>query len=699
MSLYEELKRRQVFRVAVLYTGIAWIVLQAASMALPAFHAPDWVFQALIIAAVIGLVIASVLAWLYELTSQGLKRDAEVVRDKKLRPLFGGRRMNALLISVLASALGISLYGNYRANRSPAQAMRPISALIADLSNRTGDPVFDGTLEEALGVGLEGAPFITNYQREQARQLAEHIRPGSQLSEEVARLVAVRENINIVLAGTIETSGDGYSLSVRAINPADGSMLKDARASASSQDDVLPAVGTIAAQVRLALGDTSLEGGKLADEETFTAASLEAASYYTRAQSLAARNKDAEAVPLYEKAVEADPEFARAYSGWGLSAFKLGRRTEATEKWNSALKLLDRMTERERYRTLGLYYSVVSLNYEKAIDNYSQLVKLYPVDGAARNNLAISYFMTLNFPAARAEGKGVLEMYPEDIQFRANYALYAMYASDLKTAAEEARKVLKADPTYYLAYLPLAMQAMTIPDLIAARQVYDRAATQGDSAASLAAIGLADVALYDGKAADAEKILPGAIANDQASGNEQGVASKRAALARAYLLQDKRRQALDMLQELTAKAATNAEWVPAALLYSELGEVAETKKIADHLRSDLQPQSRAYARMLDGLLALREKRAVEAVDALKSALGFADLWLVRYMLGEAYLAAGYPAEAKSEFEACVKRRGEVMALFLDDIPTYRYYASIPQRLAATNAALVRKLTGMADDEK
>jgi tetratricopeptide (TPR) repeat protein len=699
MSLYEELKRRQVFRVAALYAGIAWIVLQAAEIALPAFHAPDWVLRTLIIVAVIGFVLAIVLAWLYELTSHGLKRDAEVVRDKRLRPLFGGRMMNASLISVLAIALGISLYGNYRSNRSPALAMQPISALIADLSNRTGDPVFDGTLEEALGVGLEGAPFITNYQREQARQLAEHIRPGSQLNEEVARLVAVRENINIVLAGMIEPSGDGYSLSVRAINPADGSIVEDAQASAASRDLVLPAVGTIAAQVREALGDTSLKGGKLADDETFTAASLEAASYYTRAQALAARNKDAEALPVYEKAVEADPEFARAYSGWGLSAFKLGRRSEATEKWNSALKLLDRMTERERYRTLGLYYSVVSLNYEKAIDNYSQLVKLYPADGAAHNNLAISYFMTLNFSAAREEGKRLLEMYPEDIQFRANYALYAMYASDLKTAVEEAGKVLKADPTYYLAYLPVAMQAMSIPDLLAARQVYERAATQGDSAASLAAIGLADVALYDGKATDAENILPDAIAKDQASGNEQGVASKRAALARAYLLQGKRSQALEVLQELTAKAATNAEWVPAALLYSELGEVAETKKIADHLRRDLQPQSRAYARMLDGLLALRDKRPVEAVDALKSALGFADLWLVRYMLGEAYLAAGYPAEAKSEFEACVKRRGEVMALFLDDTPTYRYYASIPQRLAASNAELVRKLTGMADEQK
>jgi tetratricopeptide (TPR) repeat protein len=699
MSFYDELKRRHVFRVAILYGGVAWIVLQVADIVLPAFDAPEWAFKALIIIGLVGFPITMVLAWLYELTSQGLKRDEEVVRDKKLKPLIAGRKTNALLIGVLVIALGISLYGNFRKQSALDTGIQPVSVLIADLSNRTGDPVFDGTLEEALGVGLEGAAFITNYDREQARQLADEIRPGSQLNEEVARLVAVREGVKVVLAGTIEPAGDGYSLSMRAVNPSDGTILKDVTVAAKGRDDVLSAVGLIAAQVRQALGDTSLEDGKLADGETFTAASLEAASYYTRAQGLAGRNKDDEAVPLYQKAVEADPEFARAYSGWGLSAFKLGQRTEAAEQWNQALKRLDRMTERERYRTLGLYYSVVSLDYDKAIDNYKQLVELYPADGAAHNNLAISYFMTLDFPQALAEGKRVLEIYPEDIQYRANYALYAMYATDMNTAVEEAGKVVKADPAYYLAYLPLAMQAMTIPDLVAARQVYERVAAHGEAGASFAAIGLADIALFDNAPADAEKILVEAIPKDQASGNEQGVSSKRSALAMAYVKQDKRAQALATLKELTANAGTNAEWVPAALLYIKLGEVAEARKIADELRKQLQPQSRAYAKVIDGMLALREKRAVDAVDALKAALALSDLWLVRFALGEAYFAAGYPAEAKSEFEACVKRRGEVMALFLDDTPTYRYYAPVPHLLAAANAQLIRKLSGTSDQKK
>jgi tetratricopeptide (TPR) repeat protein len=703
MSVYQELKRRHVFRVAALYAGIAWITLQAASMILPAFHAPEWVFQALIYIGLVGFVVVMVVAWLYELTAEGLKRDEEVIINRKLKPLVGGRLWNVLLIGVLGIALCISLYGNYRAKRLAEGGdggIKAVSVLIADLSNRTGDPVFDGTLEEALGVGLEGASFITNYQRETARRLAGEIKPGSQLNDEAARLVAVREGIKVVLSGAIEPADGGYNLSMRAVNPADGKIIKDATANAATRDDVLRAVGSIAGQVREALGDTSLENGKLADEETFTAASLEAASFYTRAQALAAANKDADALPVYQKAVEADPEFARAYSGWGLSAFKLGRRSEATEQWNHALKLLDRMTERERYRTLGLYYSVVSLNYDKAIENYTQLVKLYPADGAAHNNLAISYFMTLNFQQALVEGKRVLDVYPEDIQFRANYALYAMYASDMQTAVEEAGKVVKADPAYYLAYLPLAMQAMTLPDLPAARQVYERAAAKGGaSGASLAAIGMADIAIYDGKPADAERLLMDGIAADQASGNEQGVASKRGALAKAYALQGKRKEALETLRVLTENAGTDAELVPAALLYDELGEPVQVKAIAERLAGQLQPQSRAYAKMLEGLLALRAERPVEAIDALKAALGLADLWLVRYTLGEAYLAAEYPAEAKSEFEACVKRRGETTALFLDDTPTYRYYAPVPHQLAAANAQLARKLSGQKAAKK
>ena len=76
------------------------------------------------------------------------------------------------------------------------------------------------------------------------------------------------------------------------------------------------------------------------------------------------------------------------------------------------------------------------------------------------------------------------------------------------------------------------------------------------------------------------------------------------------------------------------------------------------------------------MIALDEKQYIPAIDELKTALGLADLWIVRFYLGQAYLAAGYPAEASSEFDAAHRRRSEAMAMFFDDVPTWRYTASL-----------------------
>src|SRR5205807_5434176 len=83
---------------------------------------------------------------------------------------------------------------------------------------------------------------------------------------------------------------------------------------------------------------------------------------------LAAQAKDAEAVVEYQRALQFDPNLGRAYSGWAISAAKLGRADESTELWKKALAQLDRMTEREKYRTLGTYYSRVVGNQAAAIE-------------------------------------------------------------------------------------------------------------------------------------------------------------------------------------------------------------------------------------------------------------------------------------------------------------------------------------------
>ena len=106
---------------------------------------------------------------------------------------------------------------------------------------------------------------------------------------------------------------------------------------------------------------------------------------------------------------------------------------------------MDRMTVREKYRTQGTYFFAIARNYEKAIDNYEQLVKAYPTDSSGLNNLAVAYFMVLRFPDALEAGRRTLAVYPKNVLFRNNSALYAMYASDFETALKESEPLLR-DP-------------------------------------------------------------------------------------------------------------------------------------------------------------------------------------------------------------------------------------------------------------
>ncbi|NCF24331.1 MAG: hypothetical protein GWP60_07310, partial [Gammaproteobacteria bacterium] len=143
LKLIKELRRREVFRTAGLYVGVAWIVVEVSSVLFDAFEAPDWALQAVIILAIIGLPVTIVLAWIFDITEHGIEVQAEAT-DTMVIP-FGGRRMDFVVIGVLSVALIFSIYLNVagKVDTAPEQ-LEPLSILIADFDNRTGNPIFDG---------------------------------------------------------------------------------------------------------------------------------------------------------------------------------------------------------------------------------------------------------------------------------------------------------------------------------------------------------------------------------------------------------------------------------------------------------------------------------------------------------------------------------------------------------------------------
>ena len=588
----------------------------------------------------------------------------------------------AVLILAGAAAYWMSRPGENATNAARA----PVSVLIANFDNRTGDSVFEGALEQVLGLGIEGASFITAYPRDQALRAMTEIARDKPLDEEHARLVAVREGIGLVLAGAIEAKGSGYTIVVRALDGAAGKEVAEVEETADAKAEVVEAVGRVAKQIRQQLGDANASTETNGRGETFTAGSIEAANAYARAQDLAGRGQFAPAIAAYQEAIQRDPNFGRAYSGWAAAAFNLGRPEEAEQLYQKALGLLERMTEREKYRTLGSYYVGPGANDEQAIVNYRALIERYPSDAIGFNNLAVAYFNTHDFRQAVDQGRKVVEIFPKYRTGRLNLPLYLMYAGDLTAATAEARKTLEITPVDK-AYLPIAIEALARSAYDEAARAYDDMAKVSTRGASIASMGMADMAMYRGDFAGARETLERGVAADQVGNQRAPQAMKLVTLADLALASGDRAGASKLVDQALQLSRPDGVVVPAARVLIAVGRKDDARALAAELEKQVRKRRRALGALIRAELALDARRSVEAIDALTTARQLNDLWLVRYLLGRTYVEAGRFAEAGAELEECQKRQGEAGAAFLDDWPTFRYTAAVPYWLGRAQEGL------------
>src|SRR5215469_15746080 len=271
------------------------------------------------------------------------------------KPAVGYWKWASAGLAVLLVAGGVAFR---LMNPKPKVAHAPVSVLVADFTNHTGDPIFDGTLEPMFNVALEGASFVNAFSRGDARKLAGQLpHPSDKLDEQSARLVAISQGIGAVVSGSLSQRGDGYKLSVEALDARTGKSIAAAEVTASNKDQLLLDVPKLAAPIRKALGDSTPVSVQLtAAGGAFQAASLEAAHQYGVAMDQQFAGKMEESLASFTKALELDPNFARAYAGMAGSAANLGRTKDAEKYLKLAMEHVDRMTERERYRIRGYYY-------------------------------------------------------------------------------------------------------------------------------------------------------------------------------------------------------------------------------------------------------------------------------------------------------------------------------------------------------
>jgi len=582
------------------------------------------------------------------------------------RPLWMGAA--AVVVLILAGALGWFFTRGRTTVKAP---QGPMSVLVADFDNKTSDAVFDGTLEPAFGLALEGASFISSYSRGQAHKIAAQLKPGSTtLDEAAARLIAVREGINVIVTGSIAADGGGYKLRSRAEDAVTGKVISSQETKVKNKDAVLKAVGGLAAEVRNSLGDKTPESVQKVQAETFTSGSLSAAHEYALAQDLQWAGSWAEAAQHYQKAIELDPNMGRAYAGLAVISINTGRRNDAEKYYQSAMALVGRMSDREKYRTRGGYYLTVR-EPQKAIEEYSALVKQYPADASAYGNLALAYFYTRDMQKAVQEGRHSVDVSPKNLLQRDNLALYAIYAGDFTTGAQQAQTVLDQNPSFTHAYNSLAMAQMGLGQGAEAEQTYTKLEAVNARGASMASIGMADIALFHGRAPDAIPLLEKGIAADLANKDNDGAAIKYIVLAQAQLLAGHAAPAQAAAEKAVALDKEESVLYSAGQVFLEAGQAAKAAQAASQLSLRIEPEPQMYGKLLEAETALKRKDPRQAILLLQAAQKIYDTWLGHYDLGRAYLDAGMFTEADSEFELCVRRKGEASAVFLDDVPTFR----------------------------
>jgi eukaryotic-like serine/threonine-protein kinase len=579
-----------------------------------------------------------------------------------------------MLVLVLLSAGAAVWFAKHRGAPAPPAAREPVSVLIADFRNGTGESVFQGSLELALGIAIEGAPFITSFPRLDAQKAIARQKPGATLNEEGAHLLAASQGIDIILLGNIaKAGGEAYDLTVRAVDPRTDKIIATERARASNKGGVLQAVGELAAGIRTDLGDSPpKDAARAAAAETFTAGSLEAMRAYARGQELNYAGRQTDALKAYQDAVALDPGLARAYAGMGVIYGALKQDAKVEESYQNAFKHLDRMSEREKLRTQGGYYLLVTHNYEKAIENYEALVRHFPADDTGHANLAYAYLNVRDVPKAVEEGRKAIEIYPRNTLQRTNYAMYLMYAGDYANAIAESKTVLEANPSFEYALLTVANSQLGAGDIEGSRQTWARLAAASALGASMASLGRGDLAMHLGRHREAITILTDGIKADEARGSLGEAAAKYVALAEAHQSMGNRPAAAAAARKAASLRPHESVLFPAAVVLTDSGDITAAKELATKLDNMLQSQTRSYAKLILGNVALKEKRLGDALDALRDGQKRHDSWFAHLLLGRAYLDAGRFAEAVAEFEACVKRKGEASDVFFENLSTSRY---------------------------
>ena len=608
---------------------------------------------------------------------QRMKRDtdsARVTTSAKARVESALGKHWKLIVPAAVAALALSVAG-YSYLHRPAKLTDKDTIVLADFTNTTGDPVFDGTLRRGLAVQLEQSPFLSLISEQRILHTLSLMGRASdaRLTPELAHEVCERTASAAVLDGSIANLGSQYVLGLRAKNCRTGDVLDEEQVEVARKEDVLNALTQIASKFRTRVGESLVTVEKhdtpLAEATT---PSLEALKAYSMGWKVAASPGGDAAIPFFKHAVEIDPKFAIAYASLGLMYGSSGETELGTENTRKAYELRDRASDNEKFFITAYYDGRATGNQKKAQQTCEAWAQAYRREWTPHSFLAGFIYPVLGeHEKAAEEAQKAIELAPD---FGVGYALLGSNSLSLGRleAAEDA--VRRASE-----------RKIEIPLLALVR--YDVAFLKGDSggmqrevAAARGKSGVEELIsdhqafalAYTGHLQEATKILRRASDLAQQAAHREKAAGfeTRAALWEAFYG-----------DKLTAKPAAMAALAlaknrevqyGAALALAIAGDSSQAQTLTNDLESSFPEDTSVkfnYLPVVRAFLALNHGDPAKAIEILQVAVpyelgqprssqtGFFGALYPIYARGQAYLAAGQAVEAAREFHEILYHPG------------------------------------------
>ena len=569
-----------------------------------------------------------------------------------------------LAVAVLAGIIG---FVKWLSPRRPSLTEKN-TIVLADFTNTTGESVFDGTLKQALAIQLEQSPYLNLLPEAKVRSTLKLMDrpPDTRLDTDTAREVCLRSNSNVLLSGSISGVGTHYMIGLRAADCHTGDTLASVASEAEDRDAVLKRLGQAGDELREKLGESLASvqrHNKPLDQAT--TASLDALKAYSTGRAMQAQKGDAESIPYHQRAVELDPNFARAYASLGMAQLNVRQTSAASENFRRAFELRDRVSERERFYIEAAYYSFATGEMEKANQVYKQWGQEYPADVTPHSNLALNYCDMGEFEKAVEEARAALAISPNSVSAYGN--LISAYLAldridEAKAISEQARQhAFDNEYLYEMRYVIAFLEN----DEAGMRQQIELAAGKAGAEAPLLAL-QADTEAYHGRLNRAREENRSAVAAAKRDGASESAALWLASGAFREALLGDTAGARSLVQEALALSPGRDVNVAAAMTLAELGDAAKAQELVAQLNAqsplDLTIQN-YWLPTIRARLALHYGEAKQALILLEVTtpyeLGIQNLsvMLPVYVRGLAYLKAGQAAEAAAQFQKLLGHRG------------------------------------------